>query len=166
MFLGFAITWFVINLSQGPQRAMPPVAALWLLLVPLFDTVWLLIKRPVSGRWPTTASYDHLHHLLQMTGLGPAVTAPLIWGVSVIAAAGGLWALRAGVPEDRMFWVFMALFAVYCGVMATTWHRRRLLLWPMDRRLGSVERRGEDGRRQDDRRCGVDRRESEDRRAR
>jgi len=113
MFLGFAITWFFIDLSQGPARAMAPVTALWLLLIPLFDTVWLLFKRPISGHWPTVAHHDHLHHVLQMMGLGAGATTLLLWAIAVIAAAVGIAGTVLAVSEAAMFYGFLALFAVY-----------------------------------------------------
>jgi UDP-GlcNAc:undecaprenyl-phosphate GlcNAc-1-phosphate transferase len=164
MFLGFAITWFVISLSQGPQRVMAPVIALWFLMVPLFDTVWLLLKRPLSGRWPTTASHDHLHHVMQMAGLSPVSTVAAIWMLSLSGAGFGLWAHGQGIEERYLFAGFLALFAVYCLIMGIAWRWRRLLWWPMDRRLGSSERRMPDSRRQSDRRKQEDRRTHQERR--
>ena len=124
MFLGFAITWFVIKLSQGPDRAMPPVTALWLLLVPLFDTVWLLFKRPLTGRSPTSAGQEHLHHVLGMMGLSVNATVAVIWSLSVLCACLGVWAAREEIPEKTQFLAFLGLFALYCAVMALAWRRR------------------------------------------
>ena len=164
MFLGFAITWFFIELSQGETRAMAPVTALWFLLVPLFDTVWLLLKRPFTGRWPTTASHDHLHHVLQMVGFGPVATVTVIWSIALASLGYGLYAHLQGVPERQQFFSFLAVFALYCVVMALAWARRRLLWLPMDRRLTVGERRNDRERRGGDRRGGLERREGPDRR--
>lgn len=164
MFLGFAITWFVISLSQGPERVMAPVTALWFLMVPLFDTVWLLLKRPLTGRWPTTASHDHLHHIMQMAGLSPAFTVVVIWLLSISGAGFGLWAHAHEIPERYLFAGFLALFGVYCIVMGAAWRWRRLLWWPLDRRLGVTERRTPVSRRQRDRRQAPDRRNNSERR--
>jgi UDP-GlcNAc:undecaprenyl-phosphate GlcNAc-1-phosphate transferase len=117
MFLGFSITWFFIDLSQGPQRVMTPVTALWLLLIPLFDTVWLLFKRPLSGRWPTAASHDHIHHILQQCGLRAAATTALLWIVAALAAATGILGAVFKVNEAVSFYGFLALFALYAVVM-------------------------------------------------
>ncbi|MDN5939156.1 MAG: undecaprenyl/decaprenyl-phosphate alpha-N-acetylglucosaminyl 1-phosphate transferase, partial [Salinisphaera sp.] len=38
MFLGFALTWFLVDFSQGAHRAMPPASAPWLMALPLLDT--------------------------------------------------------------------------------------------------------------------------------
>ncbi len=157
MFLGFAITWFFIRLSQGEGRAMAPVGALWLLLLPLFDTVWLLFKRPLSGRWPTKASHEHLHHVLQMAGLSATQTVYSLLTVAVLCAVGGLYALQQGVSEQFMFGLFLGLFALYSVVMWQAWYRKRLLFWPIERRLTREDRRG-DERRDEDRRQRIDRR--------
>jgi UDP-GlcNAc:undecaprenyl-phosphate GlcNAc-1-phosphate transferase len=124
MFLGFAITWFVVKLSQGPERAMAPVTALWLLLVPLFDTVWLLFKRPLSGRLPTAAGREHLHHVLQMAGCSPVTTLCVICALSVAAAMFGFLAQSRGWSEQHQFAAFLGLFALYCAAMGTAWRRR------------------------------------------
>lgn len=157
MLLGFAITWFFIRLSQGQGRAMAPVAALWLLLLPLFDTVWLLFKRSLSGRWPTQASHEHLHHVLQMAGLSVTQTVSLMLFVAAASAAGGLYALQQGASELQMLGWFLALFAVYSGVMWQAWFRKRLLFWPIERRLNREDRRDIE-RRVGDRRALPDRR--------
>ncbi len=157
MLLGFAITWFFIRLSQGQGRAMAPVAALWLLMLPLFDTVWLLFKRPLSGRWPTQASHEHLHHVLQMAGLSVTQTVSLMLIIAAASAAGGLYALQQGASELQMFGWFLALFAVYSVVMWQAWFRKRLLFWPIERRLNREDRRDIE-RRVGDRRALQDRR--------
>jgi len=161
MFLGFAITWFFISLSQGEERAMAPVAALWLLMIPLFDTVWLILWRFFQGRSPTSSDVGHLHHVLQMTGMGAATS---VWVMLAIAGAGaglGLIALDSGVAQSTMFYLFLGLFAAYCVFMAVSWRRRKLLWWPMERRLiGVAERREGDARGNDERRRTPERRGS------
>ena len=147
MFLGFAITWFFIDLSQAPVRAMPPVTALWLLLVPLFDTVWLLFKRPLSGHWPTVASHDHLHHVLQMAGLGAGATTVVLWSVAVLAAGVGIAGTMLALSETTMFYGFLSLFAAYSLVRSAVWRRRKSACVKCERRGAGADRRSEDDRR-------------------
>ena len=159
MFLGFAISWFLIAMSQGSDRAMAPVAALWLLMVPLFDTVWLILWRFSQGRSPTTSDVGHLHHVLQMTGMGTTASVWLMLVIAAFGAAAGIAALESGVAESTMFYLFLGLFAAYCVLMAVSWQRRRLLWWPIERRLmGLADRREQDERSDDERRQAVDRR--------
>lgn len=163
MFLGFAITWFFIGMSQGEERAMAPVLALWLLAVPLFDTVWLILRRFSQGRSPTSADIEHLHHVIQMTGLSAQRTVWLILAGAAALAVFAIVALERGVAESTLFFLFLALFALYCVVMAVGWHTRRLLWWPIERRVGLGERRESRDRRALDRRVGGERRASGDR---
>lgn len=140
MFLGFALTWFCVRLSEGPRPAMPPVLALWLLLVPLYDTVWRLLHRAAQGRSPFGSDYGHLHHLLQMTGLSARQTWAVLSIASLTAAAGGLYGWRSGVPEATLFHWFMGLFLIYCGYLGYAWRVRRLFGWAIDRRKHSSGR--------------------------
>ncbi|MCK5364965.1 MAG: undecaprenyl/decaprenyl-phosphate alpha-N-acetylglucosaminyl 1-phosphate transferase, partial [Gammaproteobacteria bacterium] len=159
MFLGFAISWFLIAMSQGSDRAMAPVAALWLLMIPLFDTVWLILWRFSQGRSPTSSDVGHLHHVLQMTGMRAMTSVWLMLAIAVLGAAAGIAALESGVAESTMFYLFLGLFAAYCVLMAVSWQRRRLLWWPIERRLmGLADRRQREARSDDERRQVVDRR--------
>jgi UDP-GlcNAc:undecaprenyl-phosphate GlcNAc-1-phosphate transferase len=142
MFLGFAITWFFIAMSQGEGRAMAPVTALWLLMIPLFDTVWLIVWRFSQGRSPTSSDVGHLHHVLQMTGMGAAASVWLMLAIAALGAVAGLAALENGVAESTQFYAFLGLFAGYCVLMAVSWRKRKLLWWPIERRLiGHDDRR-------------------------
>ena len=161
MFLGFAITWFFISLSQGEERAMAPVAALWLLMIPLFDTVWLILWRFSQGRSPTSSDVGHLHHVLQMTGMSAATSVWVMLAIAGALAGLGLIALDSGVAQSTMFYLFLGLFSAYCVFMAVSWRRRKLLWWPMERRLiGVAERREGDARGNDERRRTPERRGS------
>jgi UDP-GlcNAc:undecaprenyl-phosphate GlcNAc-1-phosphate transferase len=159
MFLGFAVSWFLIAMSQGTNRAMAPVAALWLLMIPLFDTVWLILWRFFQGRSPTSSDVGHLHHVLQMTGMRAATSVWLILVIAVVGAVAGIAALESGVAESTMFYLFLGLFSGYCVLMAVSWQRRKLLWWPIERRLmGLADRRERDARSDDERRQPADRR--------
>lgn len=164
MFLGFVITWFFIDMSQEPVRAMTPVTALWLMLIPLFDTVWLLIKRPLTGRLPTSADKEHIHHVLRMAGVSPAKTLYSLLGIGATCAVLGIVMMKAGVPQNYMFWAFIGLFLFYCVFMTIVWWRQRLFGRRLDRRLSTGDRRADPDRRIADRRGGSDRRQHPDRR--
>lgn len=164
MFLGFVITWFFIDMSQQPVRAMTPVTALWLMLIPLFDTVWLLIKRPLTGRIPTSADKEHIHHVLRMAGISPGRTLCWLLGIGAGFAVLGIVMMKAGVPQNYLFWAFIGVFVLYCVLMAIIWWQQRFFGRPLDRRLSMGDRRTVPDRRISDRRSGTDRRLQLDRR--
>jgi UDP-N-acetylmuramyl pentapeptide phosphotransferase/UDP-N-acetylglucosamine-1-phosphate transferase len=53
IFIGFAIVWYLIQLSQGPNAVITPVSALWLFAVPLLDTLTIMIRRISKGNSPS-----------------------------------------------------------------------------------------------------------------
>lgn len=113
LLLGFALAWFTIRLSQGPDRAMAPVTALWLLAIPLLDTVSLLFQRALDGASPFKADRRHLHHLLQDFGFTVNQALAMILGLALLLATVGVAGHVARVHEGWMFLLFAALSVAY-----------------------------------------------------
>lgn len=111
--LGFMLAWLLISSTQGVTATFPPVYALWFLAIPLFDTVNLLIKRPLRGRSPFAPGNDHLHHMLLSRGFSVEQAVAIILGMAIACGGVGLLALRAGASESMMFLLFIALFTLY-----------------------------------------------------
>lgn len=112
-FLGFVLAWLLIEATQGPAAVMPPVLALWFLSVPLIDTVYLLISRPLNGRSSFSPGRDHLHHKLLEKGLSTDKTVSFLYAANIIIGTAGLAAWRAGMSESQLFYAFVALFVLY-----------------------------------------------------
>jgi len=123
--LGFALAWFAVDLSQGPAQAMPPIAALWVVLLPLADTVSLIARRLSRGQSPFAADREHIHHYLQARGLSVSASLAVLVGVSTLFGAVGVLGWRAGVPEPVLFWVFFFLYFAYHFAIKAAWKRVR-----------------------------------------
>ena len=111
--LGYALAWFTVSGAEGSTRLLAPVTAIWLLAVPLVDTLACAGRRLLAGTSPFKADRKHLHDILVDLGLpvGKAVAlihacAFLLGGIGV---AGSFW----GVAEHVMFYAAMAIFAAY-----------------------------------------------------
>lgn len=130
MFLGFAIARFLIDASQGADRFIHPVTALWIFAVPLMDTVAVMLRRVQAGQSPFSADRQHLHHVLLASGYSVERTVRVIWLLALVLAGIGVAGQLAGVPEWLMFAGFLGLFAVYVVVLQrlarTVWPRRPL----------------------------------------
>jgi UDP-GlcNAc:undecaprenyl-phosphate/decaprenyl-phosphate GlcNAc-1-phosphate transferase len=113
MFLGFTLAWFAISLSQGENRAMTPVTALWILAIPLIDAVSILVRRLYAKRPPFAAATDHMHHILMALGCGVNATVGIIVGTALALGILGLIGLYIGLSEQLLFFGFLGLFAVY-----------------------------------------------------
>jgi UDP-GlcNAc:undecaprenyl-phosphate/decaprenyl-phosphate GlcNAc-1-phosphate transferase len=111
--LGFVLAWLLITNTQGMIPTFAPVYALWFLAIPLFDTVNLLIKRPLRGRSPFSPGCDHLHHMILSRGFSVAHTVLIILSMAIACAGIGLLGLSTGLAESTMFILFISLFATY-----------------------------------------------------
>ena len=118
LFLGFVIARFLIDFSQGEERIMHPVTALWVFAVPLMDTVAVMMRRMVSGKSPFSADRKHLHHVLLSKGLSVQRTVILIWALALVLAAIGILGHNYGLADGLMFAGFLALFVVYTWVLS------------------------------------------------
>lgn len=147
MFLGFTLAWFLIKFAQGDNRVISPVVALWLLGIPLIDTVTMMLRRILRGRSPFSPDREHFHHILLLAGFSPGVTLGIMVAISALMAAIGLAGHYFGVPESVLFYLFLAAFGGYFWTIRRAWRVMRFLRCslnrraPRDRRFGSERRR-------------------------
>lgn len=111
--IGFLLVWLLIDTTQGEDAMMAPVIALWLMAVPLMDTVALMVRRPLRGRSPFSPGRDHLHHLLLARGLDRHFTVALLYVLGLALGGVGLLGHFLQVLDSAMFFAFLALFALY-----------------------------------------------------
>jgi UDP-GlcNAc:undecaprenyl-phosphate GlcNAc-1-phosphate transferase len=121
--LGFSLAWFAIDLTQGPGRTMPPIAALWVVLLPLADTVSLMARRRSRGMSPFHPDREHIHHFLLAHGFSVSGALLVLVGVSILFGAVGVLGWRMGVPEPVLFYAFASLFFAYHYTMKWAWAR-------------------------------------------
>ena len=121
--LGFALGWFAIALSQREGARLPPIAALWVVLLPLADTVSLMARRISRGQSPFQPDREHIHHFLLAQGLSVNAALVVLVGASACLGAVGVLGWRAGVPEPVLFWTFFLLFFAYHFAITAGWRR-------------------------------------------
>ncbi|WP_209330304.1 glycosyltransferase family 4 protein [Lunatimonas salinarum] len=91
--LGFALTALVILFVdkngtmaswEGYKLEAPIAAGLALLIVPVYDTVRIFIKRISKGKSPLKPDKSHVHHFLIRMGLGHDKVALILGGVKTV----------------------------------------------------------------------------------
>ena len=117
MVLGLVLAWMLIRHSQGPEAAFPPVLALWLLALPLYDAVGVLLRRPLRGGSPFDADWRHTHHLLLRLGCSTSTTLIILLASALLLAGFGIWMTFLGIPEHLLFYLFLGLFVIYLLLM-------------------------------------------------
>jgi UDP-GlcNAc:undecaprenyl-phosphate GlcNAc-1-phosphate transferase len=123
-FLGFTVAWATFRLTQDPNHEVSPVLALWLLPIPVMDTLVLIGRRMRMRQSPFLADRNHIHHLMMSAGFGPTRAAIVL---SLFSAAVGLLAaqcMRWDVPESLLLLAYVLLCM---GWYVLTGRRERVL---------------------------------------
>ncbi len=111
--LGFVLAWLTVDAAQGEKPMIAPVTAVWLVAIPISDTIVCMSRRLIHGKSPFRADRTHLHHILADLGLAPVHAVMLIHLIAFVLAGAGVagWVLR--MHEHVMFYTSMAIFAAY-----------------------------------------------------
>jgi UDP-GlcNAc:undecaprenyl-phosphate GlcNAc-1-phosphate transferase len=121
LMIGFAAGWFAIDLTQGPGRTFPPIAALWVVLLPLADCVSLMARRVREGKSPFVADRRHIHHYLLARGYTHGQTLAILVVLSIGFGAVGYFGWKVDAPEAAMFWPFFFGFFGYHFWIKRAW---------------------------------------------
>ncbi len=113
-FLGLVVAWFAFRLTQNASHPVNPVLALWLLPIPVMDTLVVMMRRIRSRRSPFHADRNHIHHLMIDAGVSVSRTVALLCMFTLGCGLMAGHAMRADVPHP----VLLALF----GVMTLAWY--------------------------------------------
>lgn len=121
LMLGFALACFIVDLSaSGAASADGPdlfPALLWLVALPVIDTISLMVRRAFAGQNPMAADRRHLHHLVVQAGLSPARAATILLGVSACLGAIGAVGILFGVAAHVMLLGLLIPVAAHCALV-------------------------------------------------
>ena len=117
LLLGLLLGWLAVRLAMAERPALAPISAVWILALPVGDTVTLLLRRALRGRNPFHADRQHLHHILLALGLSPGQTVAALAVLSFALGATALAAEALQVPQYAMFYAYMACLIAY-GIAA------------------------------------------------
>ena len=147
--LGLSVMYLAIRLSQGPERAIQPVTALWFCILPLLDTIGVLLRRLRRGRSPFSPDREHIHHVFLLAKFSVTATWIGLTLVAVLGAAFGLLGVFAGIPESVMFAGFLIVSVAYYGMFTRVWKALTFLSRSINRRtMAKIDRRVSVDRRQ------------------
>jgi UDP-GlcNAc:undecaprenyl-phosphate GlcNAc-1-phosphate transferase len=112
--LGFSVCWLAIYASQGENAIITPTTVLWLIAIPLLDSVSVMCRRMSKGRSPFYPDREHLHHLLALAGYKVNQKLIIIVVFAVFFSGASIMApVLLSVSEQMSFISFLCLFAVY-----------------------------------------------------
>ena len=142
-FLGFALLWFSITMSQGEQAVMSPVTPLWFFALPLFDMTTVFVRRIVNKQPPFIADREHLHHMFLTAGFSVVQTVLILTAGALLLACIGIAGPYLGMPESAMLALYFGFLALYYCTVSRCWISRRFFGRGICRRSGKERRRGD-----------------------
>ena len=117
LLLGFVMAWTLIYYTQKPIASMHPVAALWCVTIPVFDTLVVIARRVKTKRSPFSADRNHFHHLLVDLGMNPRVALFLLLALAIVVNALGIWVTYATSPLTSLIAYCLLLAAFGYGML-------------------------------------------------
>jgi UDP-GlcNAc:undecaprenyl-phosphate GlcNAc-1-phosphate transferase len=111
--IGFALAFLSIAIAQKANSVVPPVTILFVLAIPIVDTLTVMTKRMMKGLSPFHADKGHLHHMLLRFGLSKKNTSITIISLSTLFSCLGISGMLLQIPEYYMFGFFAGYFICY-----------------------------------------------------
>jgi hypothetical protein len=126
--LGFVVVWFALSISQGADRSLSPVAALWFALMPLSDFFSCFMRRVARGKMPLHPGREHFHYMLMRPGLSGGQVLAVLVAFNMFYAAVGLIGARYKLPDWALFAPWFTLLVlqhfIIRGLAVRLRHRR------------------------------------------
>ena len=119
--LGFVLAWFLIDMSQGENAVLQPVAVLWFAMLLIFDSIEVIGRRVVRGRSPFTADREHLHHVFQLAKFSVPGTVVILGALTFIGVVIGMVSTLADIPDYSLFALFLLIGVLFIRWMVRTW---------------------------------------------
>jgi UDP-GlcNAc:undecaprenyl-phosphate GlcNAc-1-phosphate transferase len=116
--LGYVVCWLIISASQTQEPLITPTLVLWLIAIPLYDSICIMLRRLLKGQSPFIADREHLHHLLPLKGISISNTLIISLALSTaISFAALIASLYFEVRDCVLFSLFLIGFAGFCWFM-------------------------------------------------
>ncbi|MDJ0834952.1 MAG: MraY family glycosyltransferase [Acidobacteriota bacterium] len=90
LFLGYCLGTLSVTGNFKSLTVMTLVTPVLVLLVPIADTLWAIIRRIREGRSPFSADKKHFHHKLLSRGMNQSQTVSLIYGITALLSVSAV----------------------------------------------------------------------------
>ena len=126
LFLGFVLAWLLVYFSQGHGdyvAVIRPVTALYLVALPVYDTIFVMLKRMLAGHSPFKPDKTHLHHLFLAVGFSHNKALLFMLLSQALLIVLGVLFLVFNSAEKDQFYIFILMSIVYYLGMQAMWKK-------------------------------------------
>lgn len=117
MFIGLVLAWLCTRLTQTPVQIYPPVLMLWIVALPVMDTLHVMLNRKARGVSVFKPDRRHIHHILLGFGFHPRQVVAILTLVAFSLGLMGIFLYRIGTSDAWLFAGIMLIFCLYYGLV-------------------------------------------------
>ena len=110
--LGFFAITISLSLTQRCNQ-LSPLLPLYIIGLPIIDTVWVFVRRITLRKSPFVADRNHLHHKLMALGLYHSESVVSIYLIHATLVC------MAFVFRSKSDWFLLLLYGIFSGIMVT-----------------------------------------------
>jgi UDP-GlcNAc:undecaprenyl-phosphate/decaprenyl-phosphate GlcNAc-1-phosphate transferase len=133
LFLGFTYANFAILMTQKGGYGVDPMFPVLVLILPIFDTLRVMLIRILAGRSPFSPDRGHLHHLMVRKGYSETGTVYRLVLITIVC--GGLALMLQERQTSVPYLVVVLIVALVLSLFAESLGRRRI--GPRGRKTGT-----------------------------
>jgi len=138
-FLGFTVGVLSVMLTQQVNTALNPLLPLFLVGLPVVDTLFVMVKRISEGHSPFVADKTHMHHRLLSLGMAHYEAVSVIYISQLIYLLAAFF-LRYQ-SDALVFFAYLGLTCLMLGSILLLQARRPVGEWkPLTRRIARLDR--------------------------
>jgi len=114
LFLGFMLAGISVMGPMKGAAAIATIVPMFVLALPIFDTVFAILRRYANGRPIMEADKGHLHHRIMAVGLGQKRTVMTLYGISGVMGVSAIMLTRhLWVEAGALVLISMTLIYVF-----------------------------------------------------
>ena len=111
--LGFFLAWVLVSFSQQPTKAIEPVSAIWVILIPLIDALSVFYRRLRLGKGIFLGDRNHIHYILLDGGVTKSAALLILFLISLIGCLVVLYFSFFPTQPSYLFYGFLTLWVFY-----------------------------------------------------
>lgn len=112
LLLGYILVWALVD-AAGPAGSIDPVTALWIIAIPLMDTLRVMGRRILQGVSPFSADAGHLHHFLSRVFHSTRKALIVMLATAILLTGVGVFGFLNQIGETVMFYTALSIFVAY-----------------------------------------------------
>lgn len=125
MFLGFSLAALSVMGSVKLAAAFSLFVPMIILAIPIFDTIFAILRRIINGRPIYEGDKKHIHHRLLDLGFSPFQAVIIIYILSLMFGGLAIYSSMVRPRTGYIIFLFSVVITVLGGWAIVIWHQKK-----------------------------------------